>query len=137
MQTKRTASREHWWGSAATGRPLSTTWLFAFLVWAHLSDVLFANRWAAFASGLGLLTAVLVWSQRGQLLSPRWCVCLWGAFEGMQVFVCQGLFNWYPVKGEFGQCSAYASLPFYGVGLGSAAFLAGWLKGKIEHGHRP
>lgn len=115
------------WGAATSKRSLSTPWLLSILVWAHLSDVLFQNRWAAFTSGLGIALAILTWNQRGQRFSIRWFICLWGAIEGLEIFVCQGLYNWFPKDGDLGQCSAYTSLPLYGWGTVAVAVLAYWV----------
>jgi hypothetical protein len=97
------------------------------MVWAHLGDVLFQNRWAAFVSGLGLTTAVLVWTMRGRRFALRWFICLWGAIEGTQVFICHLSFNWWPKTGPRGLCSAYTNFPLYWYGLCSVAVLTVWV----------
>jgi hypothetical protein len=115
---------------------VKTLWLFLLLVWVHLSDVLFPNRWAAFVSGLGLGTAVLVWMQRGRRFSIRWFICLWGAIEGLQIFVCHGAFNWFPIRSEKPLCEAYTGWPLYGWGIVCVAVLAYWMVTEKDNGRR-
>lgn len=123
-------------GSAAAAA-VSTASLLLLLAWAHAGHLLFEPRhqWGAFASGLGLLAAVLVWQQRGPRFAARWWLCLWGAFECAQVFVCQGLQAWQPVDAPFGSCSAYTGLPLFGWGLGLLAVVAGLLARGNNDGH--
>ena len=102
--------------------------LLALLAMTHYGYEAFPNRWAAFASGLGLTTAVLLWQQRGPRKAFLWPVSVWGAFEGAQVFVCQGAQNWIGGQaGSFqGMCDVYTGLPLYMAGLSALAILAYW-----------
>lgn len=90
----------------------------------------FPNQWAAFASGLGLMTAVLLWTMRGERFSIRWFIVLFGIQEGLQVFVCQMSYNWWPVETETGMCEAYTGWPLTWYGIWCAATLAYWLANK-------
>jgi len=110
--------------SAATGRPIGTLWLFVLLVYVHLGYYGFRHPWAAAVAGLGLLSAILVWGLRGPAWSLRWFVCLWGAIEGLQIFVCQLSWNWHPVKSDAGICEAYTGWPLLWWGLWVVAILA-------------
>lgn len=112
---------------------MNTVWLFLLLVWVHVSDVLFQNRWGAFTSGLGLGMAVLTWAQRGRYFSTRWFIALWGTVEGLEIFVCQGAYVFFPKQGTMGQCSAYVNLPLYQWGLVAVAVLL-YRVAKENHG---
>lgn len=95
-----------------------------------MSDSLFeepTRRWGAGVSALGLGMMILTWKQRGRRFSLRWMICLWGAVEGLEVFVCQGLYVFFPKPGTMGQCSAYTNLPLYQWGLVSVAVLTYWI----------
>lgn len=107
-------------------------WLLALLVWAHLGYTMFPHKMAAFASGLGMLTAYLLWTIRGERFSIRWFICLWGIVEGLQVFVCQGLYNWWPVSTKGGMCEAYTGWPLTWYGLWCIATLTYWLARKEQ-----
>lgn len=106
---------------------MNTPWLFILIAWTHLSDRLFDHRWAAFASALGLCTVVLLWPLRGKRWSLRWWVVLLGVEEGLQVFLCQGAQNWWPIPGPDGMCVAYTGFPFMWYGLWLFACLAVWV----------
>lgn len=108
-------------------REIETVWLFILLAWAHLGDVLFPHRWAAFVSGLGLISAVFVWTMRGPRFALRWFICLWGAIEGLQVFVCHLSYNWWPKTGPRGLCEAYTNFPLYWYGICSILVLSIWV----------
>lgn len=108
-------------------REIDTVWLFVALAWAHLGDVLFPHRWAAFVSGLGLISAVFVWTMRGPRFALRWFICLWGAIEGLQVFVCHLSYNWWPKTGPRGLCEAYTNFPLYWYGICSILVLSIWV----------
>lgn len=102
--------------------------LLALLAMTHYGYEFTPNRWATFAAFLGLTTAVLLWLQRGPRTAFLWPVSVWGAFEGVQVFVCQGLQNWRPGEAAAfqGMCDIYTGLPFYFAGLAALAILAYW-----------
>jgi hypothetical protein len=102
--------------------------LLALLAMTHYGYELFPNRWAAFAAGLGLTTAVLLWLQRGPRRAFLWPVSVWGAFEGAQVFACQMAQNWWEDKaGPFqGMCDVYTGVPLYMAGLSALAIIAYW-----------
>jgi hypothetical protein len=103
---------------------LSTTWLFILLVWVHVAYLWFPHQWAAFASGLGLCTVILLWPLRGRRWSLRWWVVMFGVEEGAQVAVCQMAQNWWPAESPVGMCSRYAGLPLHWWGLCAVVFLA-------------
>lgn len=52
------------------------------------------EHWYAWASSMGLMTAVLLWFVRGPRLSMMWFACMWGIVESSMVFVCQGVGFW-------------------------------------------
>lgn len=113
---------------------IGTPWLLALLAWAHMGYALFPNQWAAFASGLGLLSAVLLWPLRGAMFSTRWFVVMFGVEEGGQVFVCQMAQSWWPLPGPQGMCSAYTGWPLLWWGLWVAALLVLWIAKELGHG---
>lgn len=126
----------------------STIWLLLLVVATHMGYEHAPNRWAAFASGLGAMTAVLLWAQRGQMAwvrwwriyrpkaDARWWLCLWGSFEGWQVFACQGAQNWW--RGEAppyeGMCGVFTGWPLYGAGAWCAALIAVKVATEIKNG---
>lgn len=114
-----------------------TVWLLLLLVATHYGYDYAPNRWAAFGMGLGALSAVLLWEIRGPLFKARWWLCLWGAFEGWQIFVCQGLQNWVSIEFDrfHGACESFFSLPTYAWGMGAAAFIAGLIASEATNGH--
>jgi hypothetical protein len=117
---------------------LSTPLLLTLLTWAHLGYLLFKpeHQFAMFASGLGLVATVFAWNQRGKRFTGRWFLCLWGAFEGSQVFVCQAAQVQWPIPGPHGMCSVYTGLPLFGWGLGLLAVVAS-LVYRDSDGSRP
>lgn len=102
--------------------------LLALLAIVHYGYEFAPNRWATFAAGMGLTTAILLWLQRGPRKAFLWPVSIWGAFEGAQVFVCQSVQNWRPAEaGPFhGMCDIYTGAPMYMAGLAALAILAYW-----------
>ncbi len=104
---------------------MSTELLLVLLAVTHVLYDYAPNRWAAFASGLGALTAILLWHVRGPRFKARWWLCLWGSFQGWQVFVCQGFVNWGVGAPPFdGMCSA-TGFKTYWLELGALAVIAG------------
>lgn len=115
---------------------MSTPWLLLIVCWGHMGYLLFEPRhqWPAFASGLGLLAAALVWAQRGPRRGARWFLCAWGAVEGLQVFLCQGAQVWARVPGPDGMCAAYTGWPLLWWGLWAVAVIAYWIAMEARDG---
>lgn len=115
---------------------ISTPWLIVLLVWAHAGELLFPpeKKWTVVISGLGLVTAVLAWKQRGDRLSGRWLLCAWGACEGLQVFLCQGAYIWWPRAGPNGMCTAYTGWPFLWWGLWGLLIAVYWIAREARNG---
>ena len=107
-------------------KPPSTVWLLLLVFSTHYAYEFAPRKWAAFASGLGAMTAVLVWAQRGVRFKARWWLCLWAAIEGWEVFACQGAANWFTdvQAAPFGgMCDVLVGAPLYRWGLGAAALV--------------
>lgn len=102
-----------------------TLWLFLLFFAAQVCYEFAENRGAAFASGNGALLAILFFHIRGPKLKAHWWLCMWAAFEGWQTFICQGVYNWFPVEVDryHGMCESYTGLPLFLWGLGAALFV--------------
>lgn len=111
---------------------LSTPWLFLLICWEVFGYYLFPDRWASSMSGLGLLGAVLLWTQRGPRYAVRWFITLWGVSECLQVFVCQGLLNWFPLHDGENVCASYFGGWLDCWGIVCAAALDHWLARTIK-----
>lgn len=104
--------------------------LLALLSAVQFAPAYFHYRWDVWGSLLGLTLAIVIWSIRGKKYTMMWWVCLYGTFEGLQIFVCQGLNPYFKVKTDAyeGVCDKITGLPFYTLGLMATAALASvWL----------
>jgi hypothetical protein len=121
---------------ASAAGSVTTPWLLILIAWAHLGERLFApqHRWSVLMSGVGLLSAVLVWQQRGPKFGGRWLLCAWGASEGLQLFVCQGAFVWWPRQGQDGMCAAYTGWPLLWWGLWGLLVVTYWIAMEARDG---
>lgn len=137
MQTE-TTSTEHTGGRRPTEATRLTIWLLILFVATHYGYEFAPHPYAAFTSGLGALVAILAWEIRGPKAKARWFVCLLGAIEGWQIFVCQGMQNWvdFNLPRFHGACEYFFGLPTYAWGMGLWAVVAGFVAAEATNGNR-